>query len=39
VSIDEEMINLARYQLGYNSAARLCNVADELIDTLLNLVR
>jgi flagellar hook-associated protein 1 FlgK len=39
VSIDEEMTNLIRYQLGYNSAARLCNVADELIDTLLNLVR
>lgn len=39
VSIDEEMINLIRYQLGYNSAARLCSVADELIDTLLNLVR
>jgi flagellar hook-associated protein 1 FlgK len=39
VSIDEEMTNLIRYQLGYNSAARLCNVADELIDTLLNLVQ
>ena len=39
VSIDEEMTNLIRYQLGYNAAARLCNVADELIDTLLNLVR
>ena len=39
VSIDEEMTNLMRYQLGYNSAARLCNVADELIDTLLNLMR
>jgi flagellar hook-associated protein 1 FlgK len=39
VSIDEEMTNLIRYQLGYNSAARLCHVADELIDTLLNLVR
>ena len=39
VSIDEEMTNLMRYQLGYNAAARLCNVADELIDTLLNLVR
>lgn len=39
VSIDEEMTNLMRYQLGYNSAAKLCNVADELIDTLLNLVR
>jgi len=39
VSIDEEMTNLMRYQLGYNSAAKLCNVADELIDTLLNLMR
>ena len=39
VSIDEEMTNLIRYQLGYNAAARLCNVADELIDTLLSLVR
>jgi len=39
VSIDEEMINLVRYQLGYNSAAKLCKVAGELIDTLLNLIR
>jgi flagellar hook-associated protein 1 FlgK len=39
VSIDEEMTNLVKYQLGYNAAARLCNVADELIDTLLNLVQ
>jgi flagellar hook-associated protein 1 FlgK len=39
VSIDEEMINLVRYQLGYDSAAKLCNVAGELIDTLLNLVQ
>ncbi|MBW1670929.1 MAG: flagellar hook-associated protein FlgK [Deltaproteobacteria bacterium] len=37
VSIDEEMTNLIKYQLGYNAAARLCNVADELLDTLLNM--
>jgi len=38
VSVDEEMINLMKYQMGYNSAAKLCSVADELIDTLLSLV-
>ncbi len=39
VSIDEEMINLTRYQLGYNSAAKLCTIASKLIDTLLNMVQ
>jgi flagellar hook-associated protein 1 FlgK len=39
VSVDEEMINLMQYQMGYNAAAKLCSVADELIDTLLSLVQ
>ena len=39
VSIDEEMMNLLRYQTGYNAAARLFGAAQELADTLLNLVR
>jgi flagellar hook-associated protein 1 FlgK len=39
VSVDEEMLNLIKYQMGYNSAAKLCSVADELIDTLLTLGR
>ncbi|NIA11665.1 MAG: flagellar hook-associated protein FlgK [Nitrospiraceae bacterium] len=39
VSIDEEMINLTRYRLGYNSAAKLCGIAGKLIDTLLNMVQ
>ena len=39
VSIDEEMTNLIRYQLGYNSAAKLCSIAGKLIDTLLNMVQ
>ena len=39
VSIDEEMINLIKYQAGYNAAARLCTVAEELMDTLLTLVQ
>ncbi|MDD5724111.1 MAG: flagellar hook-associated protein FlgK [Syntrophales bacterium] len=37
VSIDEEMINLIKYQTGYSAAARLCTVAEELMDTLLAL--
>ncbi len=37
VSIDEEMINLIKYQNGYNAAARLCSVASQLADTLINL--
>ena len=39
VSIDEEMINLARYQTGYEAAAKFFNAADELMDTLMNLMR
>ena len=38
VSIDEEMMNLMKYQLGYNAAGRLCNVANEMMDTLLSIV-
>ena len=38
VSIDEEMLNLIRYQTGYNASARLFVAAQELSDILLNLV-
>ena len=38
VSIDEEMLNLIRYQTGYNASARLFVAAQELTDALLNLV-
>lgn len=37
VSIDEEMMNLMKYQLGYNAAGRLANTASELLETLLRL--
>jgi flagellar hook-associated protein 1 FlgK len=37
VSIDEEMMNLMKYQMGYNAAGRLVTVADELMDTLIAL--
>lgn len=36
VSLDEEMMNLVRYQHGYNAAARVVSVMDEVIDTVIN---
>ncbi len=39
VSIDEEMMNLIKYQMGYNAAGKLCQVVDELMDTLISLVK
>ena len=37
VSIDEEMIKLIQYQLGYNAAAKLAATAQEMMNTLLQL--
>jgi flagellar hook-associated protein 1 FlgK len=37
VSIDEEMLNIIKYQAGYNAAARLATIVDEMMDTLINL--
>lgn len=39
VSIDEEMMNLIKYQTGYNASARLFVAAEELAATLMNLVK
>lgn len=36
VSIDEEMVNLMRYQRAYEAAARLTTAIDEMLDTLIN---
>lgn len=36
VSMDEEMLNLIKYQVGYNAAGRLCGIISEMIDTLIN---
>jgi flagellar hook-associated protein 1 FlgK len=38
VSLDEEMLNLIKYQMGYNAAGKLCGVVGEMMDTLLGLV-
>ncbi|MDI7247596.1 MAG: flagellar hook-associated protein FlgK [Bacillota bacterium] len=36
VAIDEEMVNLMRYQRAYEAAARLTTAVDEMLDTLIN---
>jgi flagellar hook-associated protein 1 FlgK len=39
VSLDEEMLNLIKYQMGYNAAGKLCGVVGDMMDTLLGLVK
>ena len=39
VSLDEEMANLIKYQHAYASAAKLISMADEMMQTLLNVIR
>lgn len=39
VSVDEEMMNIIKYQMGYNAAGRLCQTVNELLDTLMNLLK
>lgn len=39
VSIDEEMINMVQYQQAYNAAAKVITVADQMMETLVNMVR
>lgn len=39
VSIDEEMISLTKYQMGYTAAAKLCNTANELLDELMSILK
>ncbi|SPD72667.1 putative Flagellar hook-associated protein FlgK [uncultured Desulfobacterium sp.] len=38
VSLDEEMVNLLKYQHAYNAAAKLITVVDELMEALINMV-
>ncbi len=38
VSLDEEMINLVKFQTAYNAAAKLITTDDELLQTVLNMV-
>ena len=38
VSTDEEMMNLIKFQMGYSAAAKLASAADEMLQSLLDLV-
>jgi flagellar hook-associated protein 1 FlgK len=37
VSLDEEMLNLIKYQAAYNAAGRLCAIVNTMMSTLINL--
>ena len=39
VSLDEEMINLVKFQHAYNAAAKLITTADEMMESLLAIAR
>jgi flagellar hook-associated protein 1 FlgK len=39
VSLDEEMVNLIKYQAGYNAAAKMISMAQDMLDSLMNMTR
>jgi flagellar hook-associated protein 1 FlgK len=39
VSLDEEMMNLMKYQMAYNATGKLVNTANQMLDTLMQLVK
>ncbi|HSV92342.1 MAG TPA: flagellar hook-associated protein FlgK [Desulfobacterales bacterium] len=39
VALDEEMVNLVKFQAAYNAAAKMITMADDMLDTLLGMVR
>lgn len=39
VSLDEELANLVKYQRAYQSAAKLITTGDEMMDTVLNMIK
>jgi len=39
VSLDEEMANMIKYQQAYNAAAKLITKTDEMLDSLMSMVR
>jgi flagellar hook-associated protein 1 FlgK len=38
VSIDEEMILLIKYQMGYTAAGKLCQTVDDMLETLMGMI-
>ena len=39
VSVDEEMVQLVQFQHAYEAAAKLVVTVDEMLDTIIGLVR
>jgi flagellar hook-associated protein 1 len=39
VSLDEEMMDIIKYQMAYNAAGKMVNTVNELMDTILSLVK
>lgn len=39
VSLDEEMVNLVKYEAAYNAAAKMISMADDMLNNLMNIVR
>jgi flagellar hook-associated protein 1 FlgK len=39
VSLDEEMVNLVKFEAAYNAAAKMVSMADDMLNTLMNIIR
>ena len=39
VSLDEEMVNLVKYQAAYNAAAKMITIGDDMLTSLMNMVQ
>jgi flagellar hook-associated protein 1 len=39
VSLDEEMVNLVKFEAAYNAAAKMVSMADEMLDSLMTMMR
>jgi flagellar hook-associated protein 1 FlgK len=38
VNLDEEMVNLVKYQAAYNAAAKMITMGDDMLSTLMNMI-
>jgi flagellar hook-associated protein 1 FlgK len=39
VSLDEEMVNLVKFEAAYNAAAKMISMADDMLNTIMNIIR
>jgi flagellar hook-associated protein 1 FlgK len=39
VNLDEEMVNLVKYQAAYNAAAKMITMGDDMLTSLMNMLR